>query len=144
MRNCRLQSLLAFRFVVTPTDLAPVFDAMLDKALRLGAATFGTLLIRDGELFKGAATRNPPPQLQEFVQEPFKNRAPAALCTSRSGRRRGAHFGFALRIRARQTMTAIEPRGSQAEQIGNASFLPFCDSPPISAERLKSTHLRRS
>ena len=75
MRNCRLQSLLAFRFVVTPTDRAPVFDAMLDKALRLGAATFGTLLIRDGELFKGAATRNPPPQLQEFVQEPFKNRA---------------------------------------------------------------------
>jgi hypothetical protein len=95
MRNCRLQSLLAFRFVVTPTDRAPVFDAMLDKALRLGAATFGTLLIRDGELFKGAATRNPPSQLQEFVQEPFKNRAPAAFCTSCSGRRRGAHFGFA-------------------------------------------------
>src|SRR5258708_6565131 len=72
MRNCRLQSLLAFRFVVTPTDLAPVFDAMLDKASRLGAATFGILLIRDGELFKGAATRNPPPQLQGLVQEPLK------------------------------------------------------------------------
>jgi class 3 adenylate cyclase len=51
----------------SPGDLAPVFDSMLDKALDLCGAAFGTLWTRDGELFYAAALRRVPPAYAEFL-----------------------------------------------------------------------------
>jgi adenylate cyclase len=49
-------------------NLAPVFDAMLDKALRLCEAAIGYLLTYDGERFQQVAERGLPARYTEYVR----------------------------------------------------------------------------
>jgi GAF domain-containing protein len=51
-------------------DLAPVFDAMLEKAVALCGAKFGVLFLYDGkEAFRLAADRNLPPAFARAVRD---------------------------------------------------------------------------
>jgi GAF domain-containing protein len=51
----------------SPGNLAPVFDALLDKALGLRGAAFGVLWTYDGERVHAAALRGVPPAFAEFL-----------------------------------------------------------------------------
>ena len=61
------------QIINSPTgDLTPVFDAMLDKAIRLCDAAFGILWNYDGERFHPMALQNVPPAYAEFLREPHR------------------------------------------------------------------------
>jgi class 3 adenylate cyclase/uncharacterized protein YdeI (YjbR/CyaY-like superfamily) len=51
----------------SPGDLTPVFDAMLEKAMKLCGAAFGTLWTFDGQLFNAASTYGVPEAYAEFL-----------------------------------------------------------------------------
>jgi GAF domain-containing protein/HAMP domain-containing protein/anti-sigma regulatory factor (Ser/Thr protein kinase) len=56
----------------SPGDLTPVFDAMVEKALRLCQAKYGGLALFEGDHYLAQSTRGFPEQLVEFVTQPLR------------------------------------------------------------------------
>ncbi len=56
----------------SPGDLAPVFEAMLEKALDLCSAAFGVLWTYDGEFTHAAAIRGATAEYREFLSAPHR------------------------------------------------------------------------
>src|SRR5215472_15493802 len=97
-------------------DLVPVFDVMLEKALRLCDASFGILFIRDGEPFRGVATRNLPPSLVDFVQEPFQPSATGFFEKAASGQA----FEHITDLSAEAPRVTGDPRARAFVELGGA------------------------
>jgi class 3 adenylate cyclase/putative methionine-R-sulfoxide reductase with GAF domain len=55
----------------SPGDLAPVFDAMLERAMRLCEAAFGVLWVYDGDRYRTAAVHGAPAAFVEFLRQPL-------------------------------------------------------------------------
>ena len=55
----------------SPADLTPVFATMLERAMRLCDAAFGSLLIYDGEHLRAAALRSVPEEFASFLRKPI-------------------------------------------------------------------------
>ena len=53
----------------SPGDLVPVFDVMLDKAIRLCEGTFGQMYVYDGRHFRPVASRGVPPAYTEWLEK---------------------------------------------------------------------------
>ena len=49
----------------SPGDLKPVFEAILENAVRLCGAKFGNLYLREGDGFRAAVMHNAPPAYAE-------------------------------------------------------------------------------
>src|SRR5215471_9733733 len=100
----------------SPGELAPVFDAMLERALRLCEASFGILFIRDGERCSGVATRNLPPSLVDIVQEPFRP-SPVGFLKKAA---RGQAFEHVTDLSADTPRVSGDPRARALLELGGA------------------------
>src|SRR6516165_2669039 len=56
----------------SPGDLTPVFEAILEKALRVCEAAFGFIATYDGEHFHTMAGRGLPPALADILRTPYR------------------------------------------------------------------------
>jgi hypothetical protein len=60
----------------SPGDLAPVFDAILEKTHTLGGAPLGSLVLWDGEQLRAVATRGYPQEYNAIARQGFSPTPP--------------------------------------------------------------------
>jgi GAF domain-containing protein len=120
----------------SPGDLAPVFDAMLEKAMRLCEAAFGVLWTLDGDAYRAAALRGVPPEFAEFVMSQRRRPEPDSALGQLAS---GESFVHVADVASRHTTSEI-PR--KLQELGGIRTLLAV---PLRKERevLGSFHIYR-
>jgi GAF domain-containing protein len=104
----------------SPGDLTPVFDAMLEKALRLCDAAFGFMDTYAGEVWETVALRQVPPEYAKFLRE--KRRASPGTAHNRI--ERGEHLVQIVDVSAEELYRVGDPQRSWlVEAAGARAFL---------------------
>jgi PAS domain S-box-containing protein len=98
------------------SNLAPVFDVMLNKAMSLCEAAYGILFLNEGEVFRAAATRNLPPNLEDLIKEPF-NPSPHGFIRRAA---RGQSIEHIADLREAGSRASQDPRAEAVANIGGA------------------------
>jgi signal transduction histidine kinase len=75
----------------SPGELGPVFDAMLEKAVRICEAKFGTLYLSEGDGFRAVAMHNAPPAYRESRQHGLVHPPPNSSSGRAARTKRVAH-----------------------------------------------------
>jgi GAF domain-containing protein len=92
----------------SPGELAPVFDALLERAMRLCEAAFGSLYTYDGQHFRSAAQRGVPP-----AYSALRERTPPS----------GQSGGPATRIlQTKRTVHILDVTSEEAYQSGHTGI----------------------
>jgi GAF domain-containing protein len=107
----------------SPGDLAPVFDAILEKAHGLCGIAFGALQLRDGGKFRSVAVRGLADSLTEVLRQPFEpmpGSPPSRLLNSE----RIVHIADMAQLASQRT---DDPRTQAAAKHGfrTALFVPL-------------------
>jgi hypothetical protein len=90
----------------SPTDLAPVFDAILEKAMRLCEAAFGMLHTHDGKAVRLVAKHGLPSRFAEYAENPSSQPGPGGA-TSRLIA--GARFVHIVDLKEEEAYRSGEP-----------------------------------
>ena len=99
----------------SPGELEPVFQAMLENATRICEASFGNLLLREGDAFRAVALHNAPPA---YIEE--RKRNPLIWPDAKGGIGRLAA--------TKQVVHIVDLQASQAYREGITSTVLLVDS----------------
>ena len=101
----------------SPGELAPVFDAMVEKAVRLCGAAFGAMMLRQDERFIGVAVRGMPEAYSEYL----KHNPPAHGSDTAPVRiLQGERFVHIVDLAAEDAYRMIEPRPGRSTSVVRA------------------------
>jgi PAS domain S-box-containing protein len=103
----------------SPGDLGPVFDAMLEKAMRLCGAAFGFMTVIDGERSRTVAARGVP-----AAYAAFRERHPTPANAPISSRvRKGEPFIHTVDLKAERFYAEGDPQRRAIVDLGGARTL---------------------
>jgi class 3 adenylate cyclase len=100
----------------SPGDLAPVFDAMLEKATRLCDAPSGIFWTFDGEFSRAAAMRGIPDSFAEYLRQPI----PLDPATGLGRVRQGERVAVSLDLAAEEPYRTGNPQRLAFVDLGRA------------------------
>src|SRR6516225_2377353 len=101
----------------SPGDLAPVFDAMLEKAMSLCEASFGSLWTLDGDRFHPVAHRGLPARYAEYLRRDVPT---AGTGTGRARLLAGAAFAHIANLAGDEPYRAGAPHRRALVDLGGA------------------------